>query len=159
MSILLYTLGYEGLSFEVFLARLKTVGVETVIDVRANPLSRKRGFSKHSLAAGLEGAGLAYKHTPAMGCPKNVRDQYKRDQDWAVYTQGYLAYLASQPASLSELITIAESSSSCLICFEADFTRCHRMYVARAAARYAAFQVRHLTAETEIAEEVDRSAA
>src|SRR5690348_8535075 len=35
MQTLLYTLGYEGLSIEAFISRLKATGVHTVIDVRA----------------------------------------------------------------------------------------------------------------------------
>ena len=41
MASELFTFGYEGLSLDVFITRLKSAGVKTVIDVRANPLSRK----------------------------------------------------------------------------------------------------------------------
>jgi|KBSMisStaDraftv2_1062788.scaffolds.fasta_scaffold899303_2 hypothetical protein len=44
----IFTFGYEGLSLKAFIARLKSARVETVIDVRANPLSRKPGFSKRA---------------------------------------------------------------------------------------------------------------
>jgi uncharacterized protein (DUF488 family) len=155
----LYTFGYEGLTLEVFLAQLKATGVATVIDVRANPLSRKRGFSKRSLAAALENVGLAYEHAPAMGCPKHVRDRYKRDEDWNAYTEGFLNYLGTQSSALGELVVTANASPSCLICFEADFNRCHRMFVARAAARSASFHITHLTAETAIPDEAARPAA
>jgi uncharacterized protein (DUF488 family) len=159
MQTSLHTFGYEGLSIEAFLVRLKAVGVKTVIDVRANPISRKRGFSKRSFATALTAAGLTYSHLPAMGCPKNVRDQYKLDQDWANYTEGFLAYLDTQPTALADLIAIARTASSCLVCFEADYNKCHRKFVARAAAEIAAFQVRHLTNQEVIAEEALRSAA
>ena len=44
----IFTFGYESLSLKAFIARLKSARVETVIDVRANPLSRKPGFSKRA---------------------------------------------------------------------------------------------------------------
>ena len=60
----LFTFGYEGLSIEDFVARLTLSGVREVFDVRELPLSRKRGFSKKSLAAALEAAGILIS-TPA----------------------------------------------------------------------------------------------
>ena len=56
----LYTIGYQGASVEGFIAALKAAGVETLIDVRAVPASRRREFSKRNLAASLAAAGLAY---------------------------------------------------------------------------------------------------
>ena len=159
MQMPLYTSGYEGLSLEAFLARLKAVGVEIVIDVRANPLSRKRGFSKRSLAAALERAGVAYRHAREMGCPKQVRDRYKQDQDWVKYTRGFLIHLRTQSDALVELVGIAKRSSCCLVCFEADFNRCHRTFVAQAAARLAAFDIVHLTIQTAFPDAAVRSAA
>jgi uncharacterized protein (DUF488 family) len=159
MAKQIFTFGYEGLSLDVFLARLSAAGVKTVIDVRANPLSRKRGFSKRGLAAALQEVGIEYTHARAMGCPKPVRDRYKEDGDWAAYTRGFLAHLKHQQVALTELVRAAKASTSCLICFEADFNTCHRTFVARAAAPVGAFQVTHLTDRTMIPDETARSAA
>ena len=159
MANRIFTFGYEGLSLDEFVRRLKTAGIETVVDVRANPLSRKPGFSKRALSATLNAAGLAYVHLPAMGCPKSVRDCYKRDGDWGVYTRGFLAHLNDQHEALRNVAAIASRSLSCLICFEADFNRCHRTYVARAAAELSGFDVTHLTEQTELADAAVRSAA
>src|SRR5436305_10629411 len=146
MADRIFTFGYEGLSLEAFIARLKAAGVHTVVDVRANPLSRKRGFSKRSFATALRNARISYAHLPAVGCPKSVRDRYKHDGDWIAYTRGFLAHLGTQAEVLGELVRIAEQSPSCLVCFEADFTRCHRTYVARAVAEVGLFRIIHLTA-------------
>jgi len=54
----IYTIGYEGATQAELIAALKAAGVERVIDVRAVPLSRKPGFSKNVLAAGLQEAGI-----------------------------------------------------------------------------------------------------
>ena len=159
MADRIFTFGYEGLSLAVFIGRLHEAGVKTVVDVRANPLSRKRGFSKRGLAAALEEAGIAYAHLASMGCPKPVRDRYKRDSDWAAYTRGFLAHLKDQPDGLAELARTAKASPSCLICFEADFKRCHRTFVARVAAAIGKLRVTHLTDQREIPDAVVRSAA
>lgn len=159
MAKQIFTFGYEGLALDVFLTRLKQAGVETVIDVRANPLSRKRGFSKRGLAAALEEVGIAYTHARAMGCPKPVCDRYKHDGDWSAYTRGFLAHLKTQSDGLAELVQTAKASTSCLVCFEADFNTCHRTFVARAAAPLGAFRVTHLTDQTMIPDAAARSAA
>ncbi|MEY9180592.1 DUF488 family protein [Bradyrhizobium sp. USDA 313] len=146
----LYTFGYEGLAIDAFVARLKSAGVETVIDVRANPLSRKRGFSKTVFATALRAAGIEYRHVVAMGCPKPVRDQYKVDGNWATYTRGFMRHLSKNEAALSEVAGLAKGSTCCLVCFEADYERCHRTFVARGAAKLGGFPVLHLTGQTAI---------
>ena len=65
----LFTLGYEGLTIEAFIARLQAAQVKTVVDVRELPLSRKKGFSKSAFCAVLSAHGIAYLHAPALGCP------------------------------------------------------------------------------------------
>jgi uncharacterized protein (DUF488 family) len=79
MARRIYTFGYEGLTIERFIERLKSARISLVVDVRATPLSRKRGFSKVAFAQALGAAGITYVHAKAMGCPKVVRDRYKRD--------------------------------------------------------------------------------
>ncbi|HZH52323.1 MAG TPA: DUF488 domain-containing protein [Microvirga sp.] len=159
MAERIFTLGYEGLSLEAFVARLKAARVQTVLDVRANPLSRKRGFSKNAFASALDTAGIAYTHLPAMGCPKPVRERYRRDGDWSAYTRGFLAHLDGQAEALGNLVSIAARSASCLVCFEADFNRCHRTYVARAAAEIGKLRVVHLTDRTAIPDSTIRAVA
>jgi uncharacterized protein (DUF488 family) len=159
MTDQIFTFGYEGLPLKAFIARLKSAGIQAVVDVRANPLSRKPGFSKRALSSALHDAGIDYDHRPAMGCPKPIRDRYRNDGDWAAYTRGFLAHLKGQNEELKEVAQIAGRSRSCLLCFEADFNRCHRTYVARAAAKLGGLQVTHLVNQTEISDAAVRSAA
>jgi uncharacterized protein (DUF488 family) len=41
------TIGYEGGTVAGFIRALKGAGVELVLDIRAAPVSRKKGFSKN----------------------------------------------------------------------------------------------------------------
>lgn len=59
----IYTAGYEGLSIDAFIARLKQAQIDKVLDVREYPLSRKPGFSKKAFAQCLADAGIAYEHS------------------------------------------------------------------------------------------------
>jgi len=53
-----FTIGYEGATQPELIAALQAAGVRRLIDVRAVPLSRKPGFSKNVLAAGLAEADI-----------------------------------------------------------------------------------------------------
>jgi uncharacterized protein (DUF488 family) len=144
----IFTLGYEGLTIEAFIARLQAAQVKTVVDVRELPLSRKKGFSKTAFCAALATYGIAYLHAPALGCPKPIRNQYKADGNWQTYTRDFLKYIKTQDASLRELVKISHVTQTCLVCFEADFSTCHRTYVARAARQLGGPTITHLTAKT-----------
>lgn len=155
----LYTLGYEGFDIDAFVTRARAAGVKTIVDVRELPLSRKKGFSKTAFSEALAAAGLAYFHAPALGCPKPIRDRYKADGDWAEYTSSFLAYLQTQDATVRELVKLSKATTACLVCFEADYTMCHRTFVARAARKLGGASVMHLTARTVLPDSGLRSVA
>lgn len=126
----IFTIGYEGIDIQAFLSLLIKHDVHTVVDIRELPLSRKPGFSKRGLSGILADAGLGYVHMVQLGCPKDVRDRYKKDGSWKHYTKGFLQYLEGQGDALENLAVTAAESSCALLCFEADYTRCHRSFVA-----------------------------
>lgn len=148
----LFTIGYEGLTIDGFIARLKDAQVNLIVDVRELPLSRKKGFSKSAFREHLVAAGIGYEHRPALGCPKPVRDQYRADGNWAIYSRGFMAHLDSVKTEVRHLAATARSNRACLVCFEADFSACHRTYVARAARAAGGPAVQHLTAKTVFAD-------
>jgi uncharacterized protein (DUF488 family) len=69
----LFTVGYEGAKPSDLFASLQERGVSLLIDVRDVPISRMPGFSKTSLAQGLEEAGIRYLHLKGLGDPKRGR--------------------------------------------------------------------------------------
>ena len=85
----LFTLGYEGLTIETFIARLQAAQVKTVVDVRELPLSRKKRFSKSAFCAALSAHGMAYLHAPALSWPKPIRNPYKADGNRQTYTREF----------------------------------------------------------------------
>jgi uncharacterized protein (DUF488 family) len=141
----LFTFGYEGLSIGTFIARLRAARVAIVLDVRELPLSRKAGFSKRSFAKALNDAGLVYAHLPELGCPRQIRERYKANGDWRAYSKEFRTYLAKQSDAVADLVRTANKSRACLVCFEADFNRCHRTIVAHAAVRAGGPSITHLT--------------
>lgn len=139
-----FTIGYEGLDIDDFMSLLSEHGIETVVDIRELPLSRKPGFSKTALANVLNLSGLEYVHLVALGCPKPVRDGYRADGDWKRYTTGFLKYLKTQKNAIAELADLVQSSNCALLCFEADFNSCHRSIVADAVSEHCGAQVKHI---------------
>jgi uncharacterized protein (DUF488 family) len=125
-----YTIGYEGMTIEAFIASLCAQRISHLVDIREVALSRKKGFSKSALSEHLERAGIRYSHVRALGCPKPIRDQYRVDGSWGRYSRAFAAYLESQTAALRELIRTMKAERCSLMCFEADYTLCHRSLVA-----------------------------
>lgn len=155
----LFTFGYEGLDIDAFIVRLSEAHVRMIVDVRELPLSRKKGFSKTALRDRLATADIAYCHVPTLGCPRPIRNQYRADGDWSRYTKDFLAYLQTQDGAVRELAQQSRANAACLLCFEADYSMCHRTYVARATQRFGAPPVKHLTAKTTFLDQPLRAAA
>ena len=155
----LFTFGYEGLSIRDFVARLQANRVREVFDVRELPLSRKPGFSKRAFAAVLEEAGIGYRHIAVFGCPRPIRNRFKSDGNWDVYVKAFEFYLAQQDEATKGLAKAAKGTTACLVCFEADFNRCHRSLVAQASRAMGGPPVVHITATGVVVGEVGRKAA
>lgn len=141
-----FTIGYEGLDIDAFMSLLAEHGIDTVVDIRELPLSRKPGFSKKALSSVLNLSGLEYVHMVDLGCPKPVRDRYREDGNWKRYTDGFLKHLKTQEAAIAELSELAGSSSCALLCYEADFNLCHRSMVANAVRDRCGADVEHIKA-------------
>jgi uncharacterized protein (DUF488 family) len=142
----LYTIGYEGLDVDAFVSLLAERRIETVVDVRQLPLSRKRGFSKRGLMATLCSSGVEYVHMVELGCPRDVRDRYRHDGDWKLYTEGFLHHLSGRGDAVAELSELSRSSRCALLCYEADFSHCHRSMVAEAVQRRTSLKIEHISA-------------
>ena len=129
----IFTIGYEGLDVDAFILLLTEHGVETIVDVRELPLSRKPGFSKKALKQRLNLSGYDYVHMADLGCPKPIRDRYREDRSWKRYTDGFLKHLDKQKTAITQLAELAASSQCALLCYEADYNFCHRSMIANAA--------------------------
>ncbi len=149
MARSLWTIGYEKAAFADFVATLRGAGVQTVIDVRDLPLSRRPGFSKRSLAAGLAEAGIGYAHLRALGTPPAGRAA-NRQRQWPLFWQIVDERLATTEAALDldRAADLAGAAPSCLLCYEADPATCHRCRVGNILAGRHGFRVEHLRVAT-----------
>ena len=127
----LLTIGYEGCTIDDVLAELKAAGVKLLVDVRAVPQSRKPGFSKRQLAAGLDANGIAYVHLQGLGTPKPGRDAVRAghpERMEPIFREHMRSDRAQ--AELAQAKVLARERRVCLLCFEQDPMTCHRRFVA-----------------------------
>src|SRR3979409_2180626 len=76
----LFTIGYEQTPPKAVLDELEQAGVKLLVDVRAVASSRRPGFSKSQLAAGLNQRGISYLHLRGLGTPKDGREAARSGQ-------------------------------------------------------------------------------
>jgi len=130
----LCTIGYEGRNLEGYLNLLIRSGVTLLCDVRRNPLSRKYGFSKGTLAKGCEGVGIRYEHLPELGIASEDRRGLHTQEDYdALFVEYVRASLPLQEDALLKIRRwVKEGKRVALTCFERRPEQCHRHCVADA---------------------------
>ena len=145
---ILFTIGYEGISFEAYLVRLILNDVKVLVDVRNNPLSMKYGFSKSQLSRSCANAGIAYIHIPEVGIRGEKRRELKGQPDYDRLFADYRR--SSLPATLEQqrqiLNLLLKHQRIALTCFEADICQCHRKPLAEALQQHPGFNctVKHI---------------
>lgn len=137
------TIGYEKADLKDFIATLKAARVSTLIDIRERAISRRKGFSKNALCQALKEAGIRYHHEPILGSRSEMREQLKKDWNYDVFFKAFDQYLSSCDSTLRELAEQFGGVVS-LLCYERDYTTCHRMSVARELAQITDASIRHL---------------
>lgn len=141
----LLTIGYEGCTIQDVLTALLAAKVGLLIDVRALPLSRKPGFSKRQLAAGLDEKGIPYVHLKGLGTPKPGRDAVRAGHPEIMETifREHMTSGCAQ-ADLGRAKMLVCETRACLLCFEHDSACCHRRIVAEMIAADTGQAIRHL---------------
>jgi uncharacterized protein (DUF488 family) len=128
----LFTIGYEQTPAKSVLDELGRAGVKLLVDVRAVAASRRPGFSKNQLAAGLDERGISYLHLRGLGTPKEGREAARGGKFEALH-RIYTAHLKTSQAreeldALSALVR--KSGPVCILCYERDHLHCHRQWIA-----------------------------
>jgi len=130
----LCTIGYEGHTLESYLTKLLKAGITVLCDVRRNPISRKYGFSKSTLARGSEGVGIRYEHLPELGIASEQRQSLDTQADYdALFDDYEHNWLPKQEAALQKIRGWIDAGDRvALTCYEHHPNQCHRHCVAEA---------------------------
>lgn len=145
---ILFTIGYEGISFENYLTRLVRNDVRVLIDVRNNPISMKFGFSKGQLKKACENLGIKYIHIPEVGISSDKRQKLNSQADYDKLFETYKVDHLPQTVKFQNYILelLMENSRVALTCFEANICQCHRKPLAESISERSGFeyQLKHI---------------
>lgn len=139
------TIGYEKAPQGEVIGRLRTAGIELIIDVRAVAASRRAGFSKTLLGGSLNEAGIGYLHLRDLGTPKTGRMAARAgriDEMKAIFEEQLAT--ASAIGALELAIEESLGRKACLLCYEADPSCCHRTIVAERISARTGAKILHL---------------
>jgi hypothetical protein len=133
-NVVLYTIGYEGVSLETYLNKLIKNDIRVLVDVRNNPMSMKFGFSKSQLKNYCNSLNIKYEHVPEVGIQSELRQQLKTQSDYDVLFEKYRKINLAKTLVYQERILklLIEEKRIALTCFEANICQCHRKHLAEA---------------------------
>lgn len=126
-----YTPGYQGHTLPTMMRLLLANNVSLLVDVRQNPISRKRGFSRASLERSVPEFGIAYLHCPQLGTPPMIRRTYTKTGNIKRALGQYEKHLRMQTKYLQSFFRTVRSQRFCLLCLESDHNSCHRGVIAQ----------------------------
>lgn len=131
-EIVLFTLGYEGISLEKYLLKLIKNNIKLLVDVRKNPLSMKYGFSKSRLKKYCQSVGIDYIHIPEVGIVSSKRKQLYTQQDYDNLFSEYTATTLHTTLGYQDHILhlLKNHRRIALTCFESESNKCHRKHLA-----------------------------
>ena len=138
------TVGYEGRTVASLIETLKRARTQIVIDIRKNPFSRKPRFSKNALADALLRARIRYVHVGELGSPRPLREALKQNGDETSFFTAFRKYLLTKKTVMKSLVADTAGHTVCLLCFEKDYTKCHRSVVAEKLANMSGRKVENL---------------
>jgi uncharacterized protein (DUF488 family) len=146
----IWTIGYERSGLPGFIDTLEAAKIKTLVDVREIANSRRAGFSKNILAAGLSEAGINYIHMKSLGTPKAGREAARRG-DTKTMTRIFEAKMVEPEAqlALAETAELANNGRVCLMCLEHDWRECHRNIVAQHLSADFGLKPQHLMPEVD----------
>lgn len=142
----LYTIGFTKTTAEQFFTRLRSAGVQRVLDVRLNNVSQLAGFAKRDDLRFFvnELCAAEYVHEPRLAPTQPLLDSYKkRGGDWDAYAEQFVSLMESR--RIEEVLPRPLFDQACLLCSEDKPHHCHRRLVAEyLAKRWRDVEIVHL---------------
>src|SRR5579872_5519050 len=132
----IFTIGHSTRTIEEFVALLRQVSVDLLVDVRSIPRSRTNPqFNADALPKALVGAGISYRHLPALGGLRHRKKGAITSPNtfWRVAAfRNYADYAATEAfrTGLNELVALSRDNCCAIMCAEAVWWRCHRRIIA-----------------------------
>jgi uncharacterized protein (DUF488 family) len=131
------TVGHSTHEIGEFIALLRAHGVETLLDVRRYPGSRRHPqFNSEQVAESLRAAGIGYEHVEALGGRRSPASRSVNIGLRNPQFRGYADHMQTTAfrEALDRVIARAQDQTVALMCAEANPFRCHRMLISDALA-------------------------
>lgn len=125
----LWTIGHSTRTAEEFAKILLAHEIETLVDVRTYPSSRRYPqFNKSALVESLEN----YHHEPRLGGRRTPREDSHNTAWRNAQFRGYADHMetAEFQSGIKELLELASASRTTVMCAEAVWWKCHRSLIA-----------------------------
>jgi uncharacterized protein (DUF488 family) len=129
----LYTIGHSTRPLEDLFGALQAHSVQTLVDIRAFPMSRRLPqFNRESLERSLFATGIRYVWMGSLG---GYRKQIREDSPHIglrnASFRNYADYMSTVEfgQAMAELLARSEASPTAYMCAERVYFRCHRMLV------------------------------
>lgn len=144
----IYSIGYADHTPESLIALLQESGTQVVTDVRANPVSRKKGFSRRQLDEAFANVGIEYRSIRELGIPTSDRKAATGGADaWnrllAEYAES-LDHKDERGAAAEALADECRSAVTAIMCLENDLDHCHRKPLSEWIAAKTGLRLEHL---------------
>jgi uncharacterized protein (DUF488 family) len=141
----LYTIGFTKHTAEEFFEKLKSAGVERVIDIRINKTSQLAAFAKGSDLPYLLKAtgGIGYLSHSELAPTKELLKSYRtKDIAWEEFETRYMQQIEDTKAISG--LNKSDFDSACLLCSEETADKCHRRLLAEKLAQMWGVEIVHL---------------
>jgi uncharacterized protein (DUF488 family) len=128
----IWTIGHSNLSAEVFIQTLKSFNIQTLIDIRRFPGSRKfPHFNQENLKTELLKEGINYIHEESLGGRRKPRPDSSNTGWNNEAFRGYADYMETSEYkdAFERLIQQAAQNTTVIMCSEVLWWRCHRMLI------------------------------
>ena len=124
----IFTIGHGRRAADELVACLREASIETVVDVRRYPFSRRNPqFNQPAVSATLRLEGIEYVHAVELG---GLRENEPGEEAFACLGQfaSYAARMSTEEwrHALDEALALP---SPCFMCAETPWLRCHRRFI------------------------------
>ncbi|MHB9065200.1 MAG: DUF488 domain-containing protein [Pirellulaceae bacterium] len=131
----MFTIGHSNHPMEGFVKLLKQHEITSVVDIRRYPASRKfPHFNREQIQATLKSEGIDYHWFEALGGRRRQAKDDPPSPNLGLRNESFRAYAdymitADFRQAVGDLLTIAGSQLTTIMCAEALFWQCHRRLI------------------------------
>lgn len=129
----LYTIGHSTRTIEELIAALHAHEIQTLVDIRAFPTSRRLPqFNREALEISPPASAIRYVWMKALGgYRKKILDDSPNIALRSAGFRNYADYMLTPEfeQAVAELLALAENSRTAYMCAERVYFHCHRMLV------------------------------